>query len=111
MEDVGPHRLDAVEDARPAEPGEADLEAQVAAQAVAEGPALLEQPSRARDQLAHQAAEAVRHPPRVQVPLPHRVALQQVARDVDAVLAQVDRHVLPVVRELEAGADRVGEGL
>ncbi len=109
-EDVVAHGLDAVEDARSPEPGEAHLEAQVAADAVAQGPAFREERAGSGHELGHERLPLVRDPARVQVPLAHVEARAQLTRNVDPVLAKVDGHVLPMVRKLEPRADRVGQG-
>jgi len=109
IEDVVIHGLDPVEDARSPEPGEPQLEAEVAPDAIAQGARAHEQLPRARDQLGHHRPEAVGHERGVQVPLLHRKAVEQLAGHVDPPAAQVHRQVLPVVRELERGAEIVGE--
>ena len=109
LEDVPAHGLDAVQDRGPAEPGEPHLVAQLAADLVAERAALVEQRAAAGDQLRHQAAPAVAHAAAREVEARDTVPPLQLLRHVHAASRVVDRGVLPVVRELEPGADRVGE--
>src|SRR5688572_18672020 len=82
-EDVVAGALDGVEDRPAPEPGQAHLEAEVAADPVAQRAAGEEQVARALDQVLHQGPELRADAGRVQVPLLHPVPLAQLAGRVD----------------------------
>src|SRR5215469_4506230 len=72
--------------------------------------ALVEEPRGAVDLEGHQADDAGAGHPLSQVLLRHAVLAQILLRQVDAAVAEVLRHVLPVLHQLQGGTDLVRQG-
>jgi hypothetical protein len=87
--------------------GRADFQADAARQCDAQRRAGIYQRARTRHLKPHEGFPLAGNVAGRDLPFGHAVALHFVLRQVDAILAPVDFHVLPKIDQLQAGADVV----